>query len=155
MALSKLAFSFIQIMPMMIWSASGWSRSHREQVCQVLNAKCQTLVLRSQDLPQPPVQADRFLRGLLHHLHPFLSATGQFYFGQQESGLHDGFERVAQIVGEGAQLANQFGGDFSFAGHMVVEQIARDESNLGSLSRFNARSPQILSECFFLRAECR
>jgi hypothetical protein len=75
------------------------------------------LALGAKNLAEFAVESNRLLRSLVEHFHPAASAGGKFCLRNQVARLQDGFERVAQIVGERSEFACDFGGDPVFGGH--------------------------------------
>src|SRR5215471_4984429 len=62
------------------------------------------LIFASQNLAKFAVDLDRFLGGLVDHLYPAAGILGHLGLGKQITRLHDGFERVAEVVRQGAKF---------------------------------------------------
>ena len=75
------------------------------------------LALGAQNFPEFAVDHDRFLGSLVHHFHPAARVCGQLGLGNQVGCLQNGLERVAEIVGQSAQFAGDFGRNFVCRGH--------------------------------------
>ena len=58
----------------------------------------------AQNLAQPLIDSYRVLRGLIDHFDPAARVLGRTGLHNQISGLHDGFERVTEIVREYAKF---------------------------------------------------
>ena len=60
--------------------------------------------LGAQNLAQPLIDFYCVLRGLIDHFEPAARTLGQTVLRNQISGLHDGFEGIAEIVREYAKF---------------------------------------------------
>ncbi len=70
------------------------------------------LTLRAQELAQLVIDFYRFLRSLIDQLDPAACVLGRSSLRNQVSGLHDSFERIAEIVRQCAEFPRQFWRDF-------------------------------------------
>jgi len=71
----------------------------------------QCLAIRPQYFSQFAIDPDCFLRRLVEHLCPAARVWWQVRLRNEIGGLHDGFERIAEIVSQGTQFKRDFSRD--------------------------------------------
>ena len=81
------------------------------------------LSLATQDFAELAVDLGCALGGFGNQFDPLLSMRRQFELAEQVRRLHDGFDGIAQIVNEFAQLIGDVNRDFLRVGH---DRASRD-----------------------------